>query len=103
MTVEVMPHFSVTATVIVYAYLLESFVGQGRQYPESGLLPVSNPLGTAKDLCKAYELFKIENAVMCMSLAAFSHPPQLTVRVNSTSELVESYFGIEKYDPDPIT
>jgi N-acylneuraminate cytidylyltransferase len=79
----------------VCAYLLESFSLQGREYREFGLLLVTNPLRISADLRQAYQLFKNENAAICMSLVPFSHPPQRAVRVNSKSGLVEPYFGIE--------
>jgi len=79
----------------VCAYLLESFSSQGSKYGEFGLLLATNPLRTAEDLREAYRLFKKDNAVTCMSLVPFSHPPQRAVRVNSNSGFVEPYFGIE--------
>jgi CMP-N-acetylneuraminic acid synthetase len=79
----------------VCAYLLESFSLQGREYQEFGLLLVSNPLRTSADIREAYDLFKNQNAVSCMSLVPFSHPPQRAVKVNSNSGFVEPYFGLE--------
>jgi CMP-N-acetylneuraminic acid synthetase len=79
----------------VCVHLLEDFALQGRKYSEFGLLLVTNPLRTASDLRKSYELFKKENASLCMSVVPFSHPPQRAVRVSPKSGLVESYFGIE--------
>ena len=80
----------------VCAYLLESFSSQGRNYGEFGLLLATNPLRTAADLREAYQLFKKENAVTCMSLVPFSHPPQRAVRVDAESGLVQPYFGTER-------
>jgi CMP-N-acetylneuraminic acid synthetase len=79
----------------VCAYLLENFSLQGREYLEFGLLLVTSPLRTPTDLREAYELFKNENAAICMSLVPFSHPPQRAVKVNSKSGLVEPYFELE--------
>ena len=79
----------------VCSYLLESFSLQGREYREFGLVLVTNPLRTPADLREAYDLFKNHNAVTCMSLVPFSHPPQRAVKVYSKSGFVEPYFGLE--------
>jgi CMP-N-acetylneuraminic acid synthetase len=77
----------------VCVYLLEYFLDQGIKYKDFGVLLVTNPLRTAKDIKEAYRLFKTKDANYVMSLVPFSHPPQRAVSIRSG--FVEPFFGIE--------
>ncbi len=77
----------------VCTYLLESFASLGQPFAEFAVLLVTNPFRTARDVQKAYEIFKRENANYLMSLVPYSHPPQRAVW--APDKYVEPYFGLE--------
>lgn len=84
----------------VCVYLLEHFAAQGRAYAEFAVLLPTNPLRAAYDIQAAYELFKREDANVCMSLVSYAHPPQRAVWV--PHRYVEPYFGLRHMQPTQL-
>lgn len=75
------------------AYLIDQFFEDGITYQEFALLLPTNPLRKSVDILEAYQLFKKTDANFCMSLVAFSHPPQRAVGV--ANGYVVPYWGKE--------
>lgn len=77
----------------VVRYLLEHFASEGKDYSVFGLLLPTNPLRTAEDVRKAYEILKENDANYVMSVIPHSDPPQRAVCVKEG--YLEPYFGVE--------
>ena len=77
----------------VCKYHLENFTAEGKIYKEFALLLTTNPLKSAFDIRRAYEIFAQSDANYLMSLVQYNHPPQRAVMINQG--YVQPYFGIE--------
>ena len=75
----------------VCLYLLKYFADRGKVYTEFAVLLTTNPFRTAKDIQRAYDIFKRADANYVMSLVPYSHPPQRAVW--APNGVAKPYFG----------
>jgi len=77
----------------VCKYILENLASEGKVYKEFALLLTTNPLRSALDIKRAYEIFTQSDADFLMSLVQLTHPPQRAVMIEQG--YVAPYFGLE--------
>lgn len=82
------------ATVVdVCLHALSFYEEKGIKYKSFGVLLVTSPLRTEKDVNGAYNIFKEKNVNYVMSITPFRHPPLRSLKVENGK--VKPYFGME--------